>query len=142
MMIATGASISPSRAATAPGAPRNRAPTATETLMMLPPGRNWHRPRISANSAAVNQRRSSTINRRAQGRTPPKPRTPTMKKPVKSPATVGGVSAIRGALTRLDTDQRGLFHHGVEGGDPGYRLAHGAFRRLMRHQYHWYRLSW
>src|SRR5690242_3641670 len=58
--------------------------------MMLGPGKNWHSPSKSANSAAVIQRRRSTIIRRAQGSTPPKPHSPTLRKPRNSPPRLGG----------------------------------------------------
>ncbi len=73
MMIVMGAAISPKNAASAPGIPRNRAPSATERLMTFGPGRNWHNAKISVNSAGPSQRRRSTTIRRAQGSTPPIP---------------------------------------------------------------------
>src|SRR5215831_9945326 len=56
----------------------------TETLTMFGPGRNCDSESTSRNSASVSQRRSSTIIRRANGMTPPKPDTPTLRKPKNS----------------------------------------------------------
>jgi hypothetical protein len=71
MMVATGAAISPAKAARAPIAPRNRWPTAMDRLTTLGPGRNWHRARVEAKSSGSIQPRWSTRMRRAQGKAPP-----------------------------------------------------------------------
>src|SRR5579883_2600010 len=62
----------PRKAATDPGKPRNRAPTAIDRLTMLGPGKNWQSARVSRNSRSVSHLRSSTSLRRAHGNTPPK----------------------------------------------------------------------
>src|SRR5579872_3553151 len=90
MTQATGAAIKPMKATTEPTAPWNRAPSAMVMFMILPPGRNWQRPRVSVNSAAVSQRFCSTIMRRAHGSTPPKPYMPTDRNPRNRPNSDGG----------------------------------------------------
>jgi len=62
---------------------------------MFGPGRNWHRPMVSAKSVGASQRRSSTMTRCAHGSTPPKERAPIERKPRKSSVSVrGGVTGI------------------------------------------------
>src|SRR5690348_18497869 len=69
----------------------------TETLTMFGPGRNCESESTSRNSPSVSQRRSSTIMRRANGMTPPKPERPTLRKPKNSVPRVrrrtGGAAA-------------------------------------------------
>src|SRR3546814_15516799 len=77
-------------AAKAPRGPRNFMPSATDMLMMLPPGRNWHRPSSSVKSSADSQRFFSTTMWRASGRAPPKALRPSQKKPVNKAHEVGG----------------------------------------------------
>ena len=76
-----GSAISPRNATSAPDTPNQRLPSTIEALPMFGPGRNWHRPIVSAKSACVTQRRSSTIMRYAHGSTPPKERAPMARKP-------------------------------------------------------------
>ncbi|MNW01132.1 hypothetical protein D3C71_1967250 [compost metagenome] len=79
--MADGARIRPISAANAPRGPRNFMPSATDRLMMLPPGRNWHRPSRSVNSGPLSQRCFSTTMRRAKGSAPPNAVRPSMRKP-------------------------------------------------------------
>src|SRR5690606_29445333 len=88
--ISEGAAISPMIAAKAPRGPRNFMPSATDILMMLPPGRNWHRPSSSVKSSDDSQRFFSTTMWRASGRAPPKALSPSQKKPVNNAHEVGG----------------------------------------------------
>ncbi|MNI77656.1 hypothetical protein D3C73_1339640 [compost metagenome] len=101
MTMADGARISPIKAAKAPRGPRNFIPSATDRLMMLPPGRNWHRPSRSVNSAPLSQPCFSTTMRRARGSAPPKAVRPSMRKPVNNCPQVGGgrlaASRVEGA---------------------------------------------
>src|SRR6185437_16805306 len=71
--ITTGGPTSPANAATPPASPRNRAPNTTDRLTMFGPGRKWQSANVSLNSSAVIQRCCSTMPRRANTRTPPKP---------------------------------------------------------------------
>src|SRR4051812_43935078 len=90
-----GSAIRPRNATSDPFTPNQRLPSTIEALPMFGPGRNWHRPMVSAKSACVSQRRSSTIVRWAHGSTPPKERAPMARKPVKSSLRFcGGVTSI------------------------------------------------
>ena len=84
--IAVGALMRPSKAHSAPRSPRNSIPTATDRLITLPPGRNWHSPSSSVNCSPLSQRRRSTSMLRASGSTPPKPISPNHRKPTNSAA--------------------------------------------------------
>src|SRR5690606_42130566 len=88
--ISEGAAISPISAANAPLGPRNFMPSATDMLMMLPPGRNWHSPSSSVKSSGDSQRFFSTTMWRASGRAPRKALSASQKKPLKSAQEVGG----------------------------------------------------
>ncbi|POM19246.1 hypothetical protein CSX04_00624 [Burkholderia cepacia] len=81
-----GPAISPRMAANAPATPRKRMPTATDRLITLPPGRNWHSPSRSVNSSAESHLRSSTMVRRANGSAPPNDMRPSDRKPVNNSA--------------------------------------------------------
>ena len=62
---------------------------------MLPPGRKAHSAKASLNCSAVNQRRRSTMIRRAQASTPPKPDNEIAAKAKNSSAIVGrGAAAV------------------------------------------------
>ena len=87
--MSDGPAIKPSKPARAPGSPRNLMPIATDRLITLPPGRNWHRPSRSVKSEALSQRRRSTIARRASGSAPPNEVSPRPRKPLKNFADGG-----------------------------------------------------
>src|SRR5689334_6444066 len=90
-----GRAIRPRNATSDPATPNQRLPRTIEALPMFGPGRNWQRPIVSAKSACVSQRRSSTIVRCAHGITPPKERAPMARNPVKSSLRFcGGVTSI------------------------------------------------
>src|SRR5258706_523255 len=90
-----GSAIRPRNATIAPVTPNQRLPSTIEALPIFGPGRNWHRPMVSAKSACVSQRRSSTIVRCAHGITPPNERAPMARKPVnKSVSERGGATSI------------------------------------------------
>jgi len=76
-----------------------RVPKITAKLTMLPPGRKAHSAKASLNCSAVNQRRRSTIIRRAQARTPPNPDSEIAANTANSSAMVGrGGSTAGGAV--------------------------------------------
>src|SRR5437868_12998157 len=90
-----GSAIRPRNATTEPLTPNQRLPSTIEALPIFGPGRNWQRPMVSAKSAGVSQRRSSTIVRCAHGMTPPNERAPMARNPVKSSLRFfGGVTSI------------------------------------------------
>src|SRR6267142_1823038 len=90
-----GSAIRPTNATTEPRTPNQRLPSTIEALPIFGPGRNWQRPIVSAKSACVSQRRSSTIVRCAHGITPPNERAPMARNPVKSSLRfLGGVTSI------------------------------------------------
>src|ERR1700754_3262579 len=64
-------------------------PIATDRLITLPPGRNWHSPNRSVNSAPDSQRCRSTMARRASGSAPPNDVSPRPRKPLNRSATLG-----------------------------------------------------
>jgi hypothetical protein len=66
-----------------------REPKITAKLTMLPPGRKAHSAKALLNSSAVNQRRRSTMMRRAQAKTPPKPDSEIAAKAKNSSAMLG-----------------------------------------------------
>jgi hypothetical protein len=76
-----------------------RAPKITAKLTMLPPGKKEHSAKASLNCSAVNHPRRSTMTRRAQARTPPKPDSEIAAKTVNSSAMLGrGGLAAAGAF--------------------------------------------
>src|SRR6184192_2610581 len=90
-----GSAIRPRNATIDPVTPNQRLPSTIEALPMFGPGRNWHKPTVSAKSAGVSQRRSSTIVRCAHGITPPNERAPMARNPVNSSYRLrGGVTSI------------------------------------------------
>ncbi len=97
----------------------------TETLTMFGPGRNWHSERASVNSCSVSQRSRSTSIRCANGRTPPKPETPILRKPQNSApdVTCGGAGGRRSC--------RSLIHAAAMPG-ASRRRGSGRPRRLVR----------
>src|SRR5215831_5368396 len=96
MIRIIGGPSSPASAASAPSGPRMRAPKITAKLTMLPPGRKAHSAKASLNCSAVNQRRRSTMIRRAQASTPPKPDSEIAAKAKNSWAMLGGGGAAAG----------------------------------------------
>jgi hypothetical protein len=96
MIKIIGGPSSPATAAKAPSGPRMRAPKITAKFTILPPGRKAHSAKASLNCSAVNQRRRSTMIRRAQAKTPPNPDSEIA---ANSSAMVGcGGAAAAGAL--------------------------------------------
>ena len=95
MIRTTGGPSSPATAARAPNGPR---PKITAKFTMLPPGRKAHSAKASLNCSAVNQRRRSTMIRRAQASTPPKPDNEIAAKAKNSSAIVGCSAAAAGAF--------------------------------------------
>src|SRR3954454_19457851 len=88
--ITAGGPTSPAKAATPPATPRKREPNTTDKLTMFGPGRKWHSAKVSLNSSAVIQRCWSTIPRRAQTKTPPKPASDILAKAANSSSRPGG----------------------------------------------------
>src|SRR6516164_3991987 len=92
MIRTTGGPSSPATAARASNGPR---PKIAAKFTMLPPGRKAHSAKASLNCSAVNQRRRSTMIRRAQASTPPKPDNEIAAKAKNSSAIVGcGAAAV------------------------------------------------
>jgi len=89
--ITIGGPISPAKAAIPPASPRNREPNTTDRLTIFGPGRKWHSAKVSLNSSAVIQRCWSTMPRRAQTRTPPKPASDILANATNSSSRPGGV---------------------------------------------------
>jgi hypothetical protein len=73
-----------------------RAPKIMQKLTMLPPGRKAHSAKASLNCSAVNQPRRSTMMRRAQAKTPPKPDSEIAAKAKNSSAMLGCGAAATG----------------------------------------------
>src|ERR1700754_1906480 len=71
--ITMGGPSKPAKAASPPKIPPKRAPNTTDRLTMFGPGRKWHSAKVSLNSSVVIHRCSSTMPRRANANTPPKP---------------------------------------------------------------------
>src|SRR5690349_11377933 len=90
MAISIGGPISPAKAASPPKMPPKREPNTTERLTMLGPGRKWQSAKVSLNSSAVIQRCCSTMPRRAQTSTPPKPASDILANATNSSAGLGG----------------------------------------------------
>src|SRR4051794_41877204 len=88
-----GGQSSPAKAENPPATPRNREPNTTDKLTMFGPGRKWHSAKVSLNSSAVIQRCWSTMPRRAQTSTPPKPASDILanaRNSSSSPGWIGG----------------------------------------------------
>ena len=93
--------------------PRKREPNTTDRLTMFGPGRKWHSAKVSLNSSAVIQRCWSTMPRRAQTSTPPKPASDILANAMNSssrPGWVGGVDG--GRIRRRDGGRREIRGHG------------------------------
>src|SRR6266702_1604594 len=96
--ITIGGPTSPAKAAMPPAMPRNREPNTTDRLTMFGPGRKWHSAKVSLNSSAVIQRCWSTMPRRAQTSTPPKPASDILANATNNsirPGWFGGAKAGR-----------------------------------------------
>src|SRR5690349_21578529 len=99
MIRIIGGPRSPASAASAPSGPRMRAPKIIQKLTMLPPGRKAHSAKASLNCSAVSHPRRSTMIRRAQAKTPPKPDSEIAAKAKNSSAMLGcGGAAAVGAF--------------------------------------------
>src|SRR5579864_7297410 len=101
-MIKAGGPSNPEKEAIAPGSPRRREPNTKVRLTMLGPGRKWQRAKVSLNSSAVIHLCWSTMPRRAQTSTPPKPASDILAKATKSVIKLGGDLARSGAVTAAD----------------------------------------
>ena len=91
-----GGPIRPAKAAHPPAKPPKREPNTKERLTILGPGRIWQSAKVSLNSSAVIQRCWSTMLRRAQASTPPKPASDILAKARNSsirPGRVAGMDA-------------------------------------------------
>src|ERR1700730_11345223 len=88
--ITIGGPTSPAKAAIPPAMPRKREPNTTDKLTMFGPGRKWHSAKVSLNSSAVIQRCWSTMPRRAQYKTPPKPAVDILANATNSSTSPGG----------------------------------------------------
>src|SRR5215212_3716204 len=89
--ITIGGPTSPVKAAMPPAMPRKREPNTTDRLTMFGPGRKWHSAKVSLNSSAVIQRCWSTMPRRAQTSTPPKPASDILANARNSSSSPGGI---------------------------------------------------
>src|ERR1700747_1767118 len=145
MIKTIGGPSSPATAAKAASGPRIREPKITAKFTILPPGRKAHRAKASLNCSAVNQRRRSTMIRRAQAKTPPNPDSEIAAKAVNSSAMVGcggaaagggvaaggggGVGGGRGGSggTGGGTHRSRLTHSGFSGQPARYAPAAGLF---------------
>src|SRR5450755_1079058 len=110
--ITIGGPTSPAKAAIPPATPRKREPNTTDKLTMFGPGRKWHSAKVSLNSSAVIQRCWSTMPRRAQTSTPPKPANDILANATNSAIRPGGVdeanSGISGAGTAAGGESGGM----------------------------------
>ena len=78
-------------------------------LTMFGPGRKWHSANVSLNSSAVIQRCFSTMPRRANGSTPPKPATDIPANATNSSSSPGGGDVrISGAGTAAGGESGGI----------------------------------
>src|SRR5580692_9477937 len=84
-----------------PARPRKREPNTKERLTMFGPGRKWQSAKVSLNSSAVIHLCSSTMPRRAQTNTPPKPASDILANATNSAIRLGGddVSVVLGSAT-------------------------------------------
>src|SRR5882724_578278 len=89
-----GGPIRPANAASPPANPPKRDPNTKERLTMLGPGRMWQSANVSLNSSAVIQRCWSTMLRRAQPSTPPKPASDILAKARNSSIRVGWTGGL------------------------------------------------
>src|SRR3954469_17544723 len=92
--ISMGGPTSPANAAMPPAIPRKREPNTTDKLTMFGPGRKWHSANVSLNSSAVIQRCWSTMPRRAQTSTPPKPASDILANATNSSNRLGWVGGV------------------------------------------------
>src|ERR1700722_17378993 len=90
-MIRAGGPTSPLKAAMLPGSPRRRDPNTIVRLTILGPGKKWHSAKVSLNSSAVIQPCCSTMARRANTSTPPKPASDIFANATNSSNRLGGV---------------------------------------------------
>src|SRR3569833_704945 len=88
--------------------PRKREPKTNDRLTMLGPGRKWHSAKVSLNCSAVIQRCSSTIARRANTSTPPKPDNDIFANARNSVITLGGSARRSGAGTAAGTESEAI----------------------------------
>src|ERR1700744_6749571 len=107
-MIRAGGPTSPENAAMAPASPRKREPNTKVRLTMLGPGRKWQSAKVSLNSSAVIHLCWSTMPRRAQTRTPPKPASDILAKAIKSVTRLGGEVEISGAVMAAGEESGGI----------------------------------
>src|ERR1700722_7980398 len=107
-MIRAGGPTSPLKAAILPGNPRRRDPKTKVRLTMLGPGRKWHSAKVSLNSSAVIHLCWSTMPRRAQTKTPPKPASDIFAKATKSSTRLGGDFERSGAAVAAGGDSGGI----------------------------------
>src|ERR1700744_4747433 len=107
-MISAGGPTSPENAAIAPGIPRRREPITKERLTMLGPGGKWQITKVLLNSSAAIPLCWSTMPRRAQTRTPPKPASDILAKAIKSVTRLGGEVEISGAVMAAGEESGGI----------------------------------
>src|SRR5205814_729565 len=121
--ITIGGPISPAKAAIPPASPRNREPNTTDKLTMFGPGRKWHSAKVSLNSSTVIQRCWSTMPRRAQTRTPPKPASDILANATNSSNRLGwfggGLSRRSGAGTAAGGESEAMAENLERQGGPG-----------------------
>src|SRR6476619_5244990 len=114
--ITIGGPTSPAKAAIPPAMPRKREPNTTDKLTMFGPGRKWHSAKVSLNSSAVIQRCWSTMPRRAQTRTPPKPASDILAKATNSANRPGGFEVERTGAATAAGDESGDMRRDLERG--------------------------
>src|SRR6476646_4337268 len=83
---------------------------------MFGPGRKWHSAKVSLNSSAVIQRCWSTMPRRAQTRTPPKPASDILAKATNSANRPGGFEVERTGAATAAGDESGDMRRDLERG--------------------------
>src|ERR1700730_3691070 len=93
-MIRAGGPTSPEKAAMLPGIPRRRDPNTKVRLTELRRGKKRHSATVSLNSSAVIHLCWSTMPRRAQTRTPPKPASDIFAKAINSSISPGGLGEV------------------------------------------------
>ena len=110
--ITIGGPTSPAKAAMPPAMPRKREPNTTDRLTMFGPGRKWHSAKVSLNSSAVIQRCWSTMPRRAQTSTPPKPASDILANARNSSSRPGWIGGSGWNIRRRDGGRRRIRRHG------------------------------
>src|ERR1700716_1859829 len=98
-----GGPSNPAKAAMPPAMPRKRDPNTTDRLTTFGPGKKWHSAEVSLISSAVIQRCWSTMPRRAQTSTPPKPASDILANATNSSARPGWLGGLKIGISGAGT---------------------------------------